>query len=198
MLPTNSALHVILASTSRYRRELLSRLQIRFDTASPDVDEHALPDEEPAATAQRLAVAKAQAVRRRFPEHLIVGSDQVAACAGVRLDKPIEHANAVRQLRHVSARTVEFHTAVTLLNAETGRIQVDVVPTEVTFRRLDDAAIERYLKLEPAYDCAGSAKAEGLGISLIEQIRSTDPTALIGLPLISLTRMFLNEGLVIP
>lgn len=198
MLPTNSDLHVILASTSRYRRELLSRLQIHFDTASPDVDEVALPDEEPVATARRLAMAKAQAVRRRFPNHLIVGSDQVAVCEGIRLDKPMEHANAVRQLRHVSARTVEFHTAVTLLNAATGRVQVDVVPTAVTFRRLDDATIERYLKVEPAYDCAGSAKAEGLGISLIEQIRSTDPTALIGLPLISLTKMLLSEGLIIP
>jgi septum formation protein len=198
MLPTNSELQVILASTSRYRRDLMSRLHIRFDTASPDLDEDPFPGEQPVATAQRLAVAKAQAVRARFPNHMIVGSDQVAVCDGVRLDKPEAHANAVRQLRHVSARTVVFHTAVALLNAGTGRLQSEVVPTEVTFRRLDDATIERYLAAEPAYDCAGSAKAEGLGISLIEQIHSTDPTALIGLPLISLTRMLNNEGLVIP
>lgn len=189
---------MILASTSRYRRELLSRLQIRFDTASPNVDESPLPDEEPIATAQRLAVAKARAVAPGFPRHLIVGSDQVAVCEGIRLDKPIEHANAVKQLQHVSDRTVVFHTAVALLNTETRRLQCEVVPTEVRFRRLDDARVERYLKAEPAYDCAGSAKAEGLGISLIERIGSTDPTALIGLPLISLTRMLEGEGLIIP
>lgn len=198
MLTTNSELQVILASTSRYRRDLLARLQIRFDTAAPDVDEDPRPDESPARTAQRLAVAKAQAVRERFPRHLIVGSDQVAVCDGVRLDKPMEHANAVRQLRHVSAKSVVFHTAVALLNAETGHLQSEVVPTEVTFRRLDEEAIERYLKAEPAYDCAGSAKAEGLGISLIEGIQSPDPTALIGLPLISLARMLRKEGLIIP
>ncbi len=198
MLPTNSELQVILASTSRYRRDLLSRLQLRFDTAAPDVEEEPLPGEKPVETAQRLAVAKAEAVRARFPHHLIVGSDQVAVCESIRLDKPMEHANAVRQLRHISARTVVFHTAVALLNAGTGHLQLDVVPTEVTFRRLDDAAIERYLRAEPAYDCAGSAKAEGLGISLIDRIKSPDPTALIGLPLISLTKMLANEGLLIP
>lgn len=198
MLPTNRELHVILASTSRYRRDLLSRLQISFETVAPDVDEVPLPDELPVATAQRLAVAKAQAVRARFPRHLIVGSDQVAVCERIRLDKPMEHANAVRQLRHISAKTVVFHTAVVLLNAETGNLQSDIVPTEVTFRQLDDAAIERYLQAEPAYDCAGSAKAEGLGISLIDRIQSPDPTALIGLPLISLTKMLKREGLNIP
>lgn len=198
MLPTNSELQVILASTSRYRRDLLSRLQIRFETAAPDVDEGPLPDEPPVATAQRLALAKAQAVRERFPRHLIVGSDQVAVCEGLRLDKPMEHAKAVRQLRHVSTRTVVFHTAIALLNAGSGRIQAEVVPTEVTFRRLDDPTIERYLQAEPAYDCAGSAKAEGLGISLIERIQAPDPTALIGLPLISLTSMLRNEGILIP
>lgn len=198
MLPTNSELQVILASTSRYRRELLSRLQVRFETASPNVDESPLPDEAPVATAQRLAVAKARAVAPLFPNHLIVGSDQVAMCESVRLDKPMGHANAVRQLRHVSGKTVVFHTAVALLNAETGRLELEVVPTQVDFRRLDDATIERYLKAEPAYDCAGSAKAEGLGISLIERIGSTDPTALIGLPLISLTKMLEKEGIVIP
>ena len=198
MLPTNSELHVILASTSRYRRDLLSRLQIRFDTAAPDVDEDPLPGEAPVATAQRLALAKAQAVRARFPRHLIVGSDQVAVCDGIRLDKPMGHAKAVGQLRHVSARTVVFHTAVALLNAGSGRIQSEVVPTEVTFRQLDEATIERYLLAEPAYDCAGSAKAEGLGISLIDRVQSPDPTALIGLPLISLTKMLGNEGLIIP
>lgn len=191
-------MQVILASTSRYRRDLLSRLGIPFETAAPGVDERPLPGEEPTHTARRLAHAKAEAVRQRFPGHLIIGSDQVAVCEGTRLDKPMEHAKAVQQLRHVSGRTVTFHTAVVLLNADTGSSQTETVPTEVRFRRLDDAGIERYLRAEPAYDCAGSAKAEGLGIALIDRIQSDDPTALIGLPLIALVGMLRREHLIVP
>jgi len=198
MSSTNSGLQLILASTSRYRKDLLSRLGIAFETAASEVDETPLNTEQPTDTARRLALAKAQAVRARFPGALIIGSDQVAVCNGVRLDKPMMHAVAVQQLRHVSGRSVTFHSAVVLLNARSGRIQSRLVPTTVKFRRLDDAEIERYLRREPAYDCAGSAKAEGLGISLAESIESGDPTALIGLPLIALLSMLREEELFVP
>ncbi|HEV8644853.1 MAG TPA: Maf family nucleotide pyrophosphatase [Burkholderiales bacterium] len=198
MSSTNSGLQLILASTSRYRKELLSRLGLAFETTAPEVDETALNGEQPTDTAFRLALAKAQAVRARFPGALIIGSDQVAVCDGARLDKPMTHAVAVQQLRHVSGRSVTFHSAVVLLNARSGRTQSRLVPTTVKFRRLDDAEIERYLRREPAYDCAGSAKAEGLGISLVESIESGDPTALIGLPLIALSSMLREEHLIIP
>ncbi len=189
---------LILASTSRYRKELLARLNLRFDAVAPEVDETPLVNEQPTDTARRLALAKAEAVRDRHTSALIVGSDQVAICDGQRLDKPGNHANAVRQLQHASGRRVVFHTAVVLLNSNTGRIQTELVPTETRFRRLSDQEIERYLKAEPAYDCAGSAKSEGLGISLLEEIRSSDPTALVGLPLIALCAMLRNEFVLIP
>ena len=198
MSSTNSGLQLILASTSRYRKDLLSRLGLAFETAAPEVDETPLDSEQPTDTARRLALAKAQAVRTRFPGALIIGSDQVAVCDGVRLDKPLTHEVAVQQLRHVSGRSVIFHSAVALLNASSDRIQWRLVPTTVKFRRLNDAEIERYLRREPAYDCAGSAKAEGLGISLVESIESSDPTALIGLPLIALSSMLREEQLIIP
>jgi septum formation protein len=198
MSSTNSDLTLVLASSSRYRRELLERLKLPFEIASPGIDEVPLFGEDPAATATRLALAKAQAVRARFPRALIVGSDQVASCEGVRLDKPGDHSGAVRQLRHASGKSVSFATAVALLNAATGRIQANLVSTEVRFRRIGDDEIERYLRAEPAYDCAGSARAEGLGISLIEGVLSSDPTALIGLPLITLCGMLRNENIPIP
>lgn len=198
MLPTNNGLQLILASTSRYRKELLSRLNIPFETASPGVDEKPLPNESPTDTALRLARTKADAVREQYPDALIIGSDQVAACEGVRLDKPMVHVKAVQQLQQVSGKTVIFHTAVALLNARTNRIQARLVPTEVRFRQIDDAGIERYLRVEPAYDCAGSAKAEGLGIALINSIQADDPTALIGLPLIALCQMLREEQLAVP
>lgn len=198
MSSTNSGLQLILASTSRYRKDLLSRLGLAFDTAAPEVDETPRGGEQATDTARRLALAKAEAVRGRFPGALIIGCDQVALCNGVRLDKPLTHAVAVQQLRHVRDKSVTFHSAVVLLNARSGRIQSRLVTTTVKFRRLDDAEIERYLRLEPAYDCAGSAKAEGLGISLVETIESGDPTALIGLPLIALSSMLREEGLSIP
>jgi septum formation protein len=198
MLSTNSGLTLVLASTSRYRKELLSRLRLPFETVAPEVNETPLPRESPAETASRLALAKASAVREQYPGALIVGSDQVAVCEGRRLDKPGDHANATRQLQFARGRPVVFHTALTLLNAATGRVQADVVPTEARFRNLEDTEIERYLKMEPAYDCAGSAKAEGLGIALLDQIVSTDPTALIGLPLIRLCSMLRTEGISVP
>ena len=198
MSPTNSGLTLVLASTSRYRRELLERLKIPFQTVSPQVDETPNSGEAPAVTAARLALAKAQVAQARFPHALIIGSDQVAYCEGVRLDKPGDHAGALRQLRHSSGKSVSFITAIALINTASGRAQTNLVPTEVRFRALSDREIERYLLAEPAYDCAGSAKAEGLGISLVESIQSSDPTALIGLPLIALSEMLRNENLSVP
>lgn len=198
MSSTNRGLTLVLASTSRYRRELLERLRIPFETVSPDIDEAPLPGETPAVTAGRLAIAKGQAVRGRYAHSLIIGSDQVAFCEGVRLDKPGNHDNAVMQLRHCSDKSVNFITAVALINSATERTQTRLVGTEVRFRKLSADVIERYLRAEPAYDCAGSAKAEGLGIALMEEIRTADPTALIGLPLIALTEMLRNEDFPVP
>ena len=198
MSPTNSGLTLVLASTSRYRRELLERLKLPFKMVSPDVDETPHTAEPPAMTAARLALAKAQAAYPQFPRALIIGSDQVAFCEGERLDKPGDHAGAVRQLRHASGKSVSFITAVALVNTTSGRTQTKLVPTEVGFRKLSDREIERYLQAEPAYDCAGSAKAEGLGIALVDSIESADPTALIGLPLIALSEMLRNENVSVP
>jgi septum formation protein len=198
MSSTNSGLSLVLASTSVYRRELLERLKLPFQTVSAEVDETPLSGEAPAVTAARLALAKAHAVRARFPRSLIIGADQVAFCEGLRLDKPGNHAGALVQLRHASGKPVSFVTAVALVNAVSGQEQAKLVPTEVRFRKLTDREIERYLKAEPAYDCAGSAKAEGLGISLIDSIESSDPTALIGLPLIALSEMLRNENVLVP
>ena len=198
MSSTNSGLTLVLASTSRYRRELLERLKLPFQTVSPGVDETPLSGESPAVTAGRLALAKAQAAQARYPRALIIGSDQVAFCDGVRLDKPGDHAGALEQLRHSSGKSVSFITAIALVNTANGRTQTRLVPTEVRFRKIGDLEIERYLHAEPAYDCAGSAKAEGLGIALVESIQSSDPTALIGLPLIALSEMLRNESQSVP
>jgi septum formation protein len=181
-----STRRVVLASTSRYRRGLLERLGMPFECADPQVDEAARSGETPAATALRLAEAKARAVAIRFPDALVVGSDQVASCEGIRLDKPGNHENAVRQLTLVSGKIAVFDTAVVLLDTKSGGLGTRNVPCRVTFRPLHAAQIERYLRLEQPYDCAGSAKAEGLGIALIARIETDDPTALIGLPLIAL------------
>ncbi len=185
---------LVLASTSRYRKELLSRLTILFECANPDVDEAPLPAETPIATALRLAEAKARSIAPRFPDALIIGSDQVAVCEGQRLDKPMRHSAAVAQLRFASGKAVTFHSAVALLNSATESLQCALTPTQVRFRTLSARQIESYLRKEAAYDCAGSARAEGLGIALMEEIRSTDPTALIGLPLIVLSAMLRAEG----
>ena len=186
---------LVLASTSRYRRELLERLGLTFQSASPHFDETPLPGEAPAATALRLSVGKAQSLAASFPEALIIGADQVASSEAERLGKPGDHANAVRQLRFLSGKSAQFDTAVTLLDARDGKLQSRVVACRVAFRTLDDARIEAYLRREQPYDCAGSAKAEGLGIALITRIETEDPTSLIGLPLIALTAMLERAGL---
>lgn len=186
---------LVLASTSVYRRELLSRLQIPFSVVSPVVDETSLPGELPEQTAQRLALAKAQAVAAGFPDALIIGSDQVAVLNETVLGKPYTHENALRQLSRMRGSSVVFHTALCLLNSRSGRIQSRLVATTVKFRNLSDAQIERYLVREQPYHCAGSAKAEGLGIALIEKITGDDPNALIGLPLIALVDMLRAESI---
>ncbi len=191
-------MQLILASTSRYRRELLQRFGLPFDTARPEVDETALPGESPAATAERLSVEKARAVAAHHPQALIVGSDQVA-CMGIqRFGKPGTIENAIAQLKSMRGNAVVFHTGVALVNAETGRIQVCGVPTRVQFREMDDTEIARYVEKEMPLDCAGSAKAEALGITLLDALSTDDPTALIGLPLIALSRMLRAEGVPLP
>lgn len=188
---------IVLASTSPYRRSLLARLRLPFEVQGPAVDETALPGEGARETALRLAQAKARAVAPDFPAALIIGCDQVAVLEGSTIGKPGTHANAVEQLRAMRGRHVLFHTAVALLNSGTGALQAAEVPTTVSFRRYDDAEIERYLAAERPYDCAGSAKIESMGIALVESVQSTDPTALIGLPLIQLVAMLRNEGVAI-
>jgi len=186
---------LVLASTSSYRKELLGRLGLVFEVAAPLTDERALSGESPRDTALRLAALKAQAVRAAHRDALIIGSDQVAASAGRVLDKPGNHANAVRQLKALSGKSADFHTAVALLDAASGSVQTAVVPCRVHFRELDDRQIDSYLQREKPYDCAGSAKVEGLGITLIARLETEDPTALIGLPLIALTQMLERAGL---
>ena len=186
---------LILASTSRYRRELLERLRIPFQALSPETDETPLPGEAPAALAERLALAKAQALAARFPDAVVIGADQVADVDGVAIGKPGNHERAVDQLRTMSGRTVVFQTALAVVRATTGFAEVRRAAVSVRFRRLTDAEIEFYLRTEQPYDCAGSAKCETLGIALLEAIESDDPTALIGLPLIALTAMLERAGL---
>jgi septum formation protein len=189
-----TAPQIVLASTSRYRRELLARLGLPFETAAPQVDETALPGEAPRDTARRLAEAKARAVAARLAHAIVIGSDQVAVLEGRILGKPGNHANALAQLRAMRGKEVTFHTALCLCNAASGQAQTRVVPFYVRFRDYSDAQIERYLAREQPYDCAGSARAEGLGIALIAAMRGEDPNALIGLPLIALTEMLAAQG----
>lgn len=185
---------VVLGSTSPYRRELLSRLRLRFEVAAPEVDETALPGEAPAALARRLALAKARAVAARYPEAAVIGSDQVADLDGEALGKPGCHDRAVEQLRRMRGRTVIFHTALAVVCAARGFEQADLAPVRVTFRSYGDDEIEAYLRAEQPYDCAGSARSEGLGIALLEAIDSDDPSALVGLPLIRTARMLRAAG----
>jgi len=185
---------LVLASTSPYRKQLLERLGIGFEVAAPQCDETPLANETPGETALRLARAKAHSVEARFGDALIIGSDQVAASAGLRLGKPGNHENAVKQLRSLSGREVEFHTAVCVLDAQARQEQSRVVLCRVAFRPLDDARIEAYLRREQPYDCAASAKAEGLGVALLSRIDTEDPTSLIGLPLIALSEMLERAG----
>ena len=192
------ARRLVLASTSPFRRELLARLQILFEIAAPETDESALAGEGPEATAKRLAEAKARAVAARYPDALIIGSDQVAASDGQRFGKPGSRENAIDQLRQMRGKEVIFHTGLCLLNSATDRVQVCCIDTHVGFRDLSDAEIESYLDKEDALNCAGSAKSEALGISLLAYLRGDDPNALVGLPLIALARMLRNEGLTLP
>ena len=185
---------VVLGSTSRYRRELLSRLNLPFEVAAPDVDETPQAGEAPRELALRLALAKARAVAARHPQAVVIGSDQVADLAGQPLGKPGTHERAVEQLRRMRGQTVVFQTALAVVCQATGFEQVDLAPVKVQFRQLTDEEIETYLQLEKPYDCAGSAKSEGLGIALLDAIDNDDPTALVGLPLIRTARMLRAAG----
>lgn len=197
-MPHSAARPLVLASTSIYRKALLERFGLSFETARPEVDESPLAGEAPPATAERLAVAKARAVTSRHPGALVIGSDQVAYLGQETFGKPGTVERAIEQLTRMSGRSVVFHTALCLLDASTGRFQLEGVPTEVRFRTLSRAEIERYVAAERPLDCAGSAKSEGLGITLLDALRGDDPNALVGLPLIALARMLRNEGVALP
>lgn len=190
--------HLILASGSAYRRELLSRLHLPFEAIAPDIDESALPHESPEQTALRLAQRKAHAIAQKYPESIIIGSDQVATLEGEQIGKPGTHGAALKQLQKMRGKEVIFHTALCLLDnrkMQSGHaVQSENIQTLVRFRDLRDAELDAYLRIEQPYDCAGSAKNEGLGIVIIEKIVSEDPTALTGLPLITLTSMLRNIG----
>ncbi len=186
--------NLILASTSPYRRELLGRLGLSFFTANPQTDESPLPGEAPEALALRLSEAKARAVMAEHPDALIIGSDQVATVDGQIYGKPGNHERAVAHLTALSGKTVNFFTGLCLLNARTGQTELRGIPTLVTFRELSEREIENYLRREPAYNCAGSAKSEGLGIALLHSMQGDDPNALIGLPLIALCDMLRRQG----
>ncbi len=195
MNAAHSSRLLVLGSTSRYRRELLQRLNLPFEVAAPNVDETPLPGEMPAAIAQRLALAKAQDVALMYPQAVVIGSDQVADLHGQPLGKPGNHERAVAQLRQMSGQTVVFQTAIAVVCLATRFMQQDIAAVQVVFRDLSDAEIETYLRIEQPYDCAGSAKSEGLGIALIERIDNDDPTALVGLPLIRTARMIRAAGI---
>jgi septum formation protein len=197
MIPSSAVPRLILASSSAYRRELLQRLRLPFEAISPDIDETPLAGETPDATALRLAREKAAAIAARHPDTLVIGSDQVATLDGAQIGKPGDHARALEQLRTMRGRQVVFHTALCLWDgraAARAPVQAENVRTLVTFRHLPDAELDAYLRIEQPYDCAGSAKNEGLGIALLERIDSNDPTALTGLPLIALTGMLRRAG----
>ncbi|HUL55642.1 MAG TPA: Maf family nucleotide pyrophosphatase [Usitatibacter sp.] len=196
MVLTNK--QIVLASGSRYRRELLARLGLPFESWSPNVDERALAGESPRQSAERLSRSKADAAARRWPQALIIGSDQVADLGGEAIGKPGTLENARAQLARLSGREVLFHTGLCLLDASSGQAQSCVVTTDVVFRTLGGAEIDAYLAREPALDCAGSAKSEGLGIALLDRLGGDDPTALVGLPLIALARMLRNAGVAVP
>jgi len=186
---------LILGSTSTYRRELLARLRVPFTVESPHVDETPQAGERPSDLAQRLALAKAQAVAARFPAHVVIGSDQVADLGGAPLGKPGTHERAVQQLQKMRGRTVIFQTALAVVCLESGFCRQALAPVKVKFRDLSDAEIEAYLLAEQPYDCAGSAKSEGLGIALLDSIESDDPTALVGLPLILTSALLRAAGI---
>ncbi len=186
---------LVLGSSSPYRKALLDRLGLAYTVHSPEVDETPAPGETPAMLAQRLALAKAQAVAQHYPEAVVIGSDQVADLDGIALGKPGNHERATLQLRQMRGCTVVFHTALAVVCRKTGFCQTDLAPVRVRFRELSDQEIEHYLQRERPYDCAGSAKSEGLGIALLESIDSDDPTALVGLPLIRTCHLLRAAGL---
>lgn len=186
---------LILASSSPYRKELLARLRVEFRVVVPNMDETPYPNETPQDLVKRLAIAKAQVIAAINPSTLVIGSDQVAVHNGHIVGKPGTHECAVAQLRAASGSTVSLYTGLALVNADSGRIQSEVVPYRVVFRVLTDAQIENYLRREQPYNCAGSVKAEGLGVALLERHEGEDPATLIGLPLIRLVRMLENEGM---
>ena len=192
---TASGRTLILGSTSRYRKELLARLRIPFETAAPDVDETPHSNESPKDLALRLALAKARAVALKYPEAVVIGSDQVADLDGTPLGKPGNHTNAILQLQRMRGKTVIFQTALSVVCIATGYERTDLAEVKVKFRNLSDAEIETYLRSEEPYDCAGSAKSEGLGIALLDSIENDDPTALIGLPLIRTCQMLREAGM---
>ena len=189
---------IVLASSSPYRRQLLERLRLSFDTDAPDVDESGRADETPLQLARRLALLKASTVGLRHPQAIVIGSDQVAEMDGIAIGKPGGHQEALQQLVAMQGRTVVFHTALAVVRRCDERVDTDCVDTWVRFRHLPADALEAYLRLEQPYDCAGSAKIESLGICLVDSVRSDDPTALIGLPLISLTTMLAGYGVALP
>ena len=191
---TASGRTLILGSTSRYRKELLARLRIPFETAAPDVDERPHSNESPKDLALRLALAKARAVALKHPDAVVIGSDQVADLDGIPLGKPGNHTNAILQLQRMRGKTVIFQTALSVVCIATGYERTDLAEVKVKFRDLSDAEIETYLRAEEPYDCAGSAKSEGLGISLLDAIDNDDPTALIGLPLIRTCQLLREAG----
>lgn len=188
---------LILASSSKFRRDLLRKLGIPFNGISPKIDEAPLPNEKPHETALRLCQEKARKIGKKHPHALIIGCDQVASLDGTQLGKPMNHQNATKQLQMMRGREVTFQSAICLYNPAKDTIQAEVVPYLVKFRPLTDAQIESYLTKEQPYDCAGSAKSEGLGIALIERMIGEDPNALIGLPLIKLVTMLQNEGVAV-
>lgn len=190
-------MNLVLASTSIYRKELLARLGLSFETVAPEVDETPRPDEAPERLVRRLAEAKARAAAVRFPDALIIGSDQVAVIEGLILGKPGDHPRAAAQLRAASGRRMKFLTGLCLLNSRRDTVEVDVIPVGVAFKSLSDAEIENYLRRERPYHCAGAFKSEALGIALCERIEGDDPTALIGLPLIRLTAMLAAQGVAV-
>jgi septum formation protein len=185
---------LILGSTSPYRRELLERLRLPFEVQHPEVDETPLNGEPPAALAQRLAMAKAQAVAQRFPQAIVIGSDQVADLNGEPLGKPGNHPNAVAQLQRMRGQTVVFQTAVAVFCQASGFAQCELAQVKVVFRDFSDESMQSYLLAEQPYDCAGSAKSEGLGIVLLDRIDNQDPTALVGLPLLLTCRLLRAAG----
>lgn len=186
---------LILASSSRYRREVLQKLHLPFECISPDIDETPLPDENPAQTSLRLAEAKARKVAESQAHALIIGCDQVATVDGLQIGKPGNHENAVKQLTMLSGKEVIFHSALCLYDSRHQHMQSTIVPYFVKFKTLSLAQIDSYLRLEQPYDCAGSAKSEGMGIALLDYMRGDDPNALIGLPLIALVNMLQQAGI---